>query len=196
MNTNSERKAGAGLAAVPCSPFFVIDVESVGLHGEGFAVAGGVYLPNGAAQWEFRLACPIDECAGDDDDRKWVKENVPAMEETHRSPKAMRDEFWRQWMKAKAGGAVMAAECQWPVEAGFVKACIADDPSRKWEGPYPLHEIASYLAAAGLDPMAKYDRTPSEMPMHDPLADARQSARLLSEALARMGNELSGATAP
>ena len=50
MNTNSERKAGAGLAAVPCSPFFVIDVESVGLHGEGFAVAGGVYLRNGAAQ--------------------------------------------------------------------------------------------------------------------------------------------------
>lgn len=168
------------------SSFFVIDVESVGLHGEGFAVAGGVYLPNGAVQWEFRLACPIDECAGDDDDRKWVKNNIPAIEETHRSPKSMRDEFWRQWMKAKAGGAVMAAECLWPVEAGFVKACIADDRARKWDGPYPLHEIASYLAAAGLDPMAKYPRNPSEMPMHDPLADARQSARLLSEAIATL----------
>ena len=189
MNTTTERKTGAALAAVPCSPFFVIDVESVGLHGEGFAVAGGVYLTNGSALWEFRLACPIDECAGDDDDRKWVKDNIPAIEETHRSPKAMRDEFWKQWMRAKRDGAVMAADCQWPVEAGFVKACIADDPARKWEGPYPLHEIASYIAASGLDPMAKYPRTPSEMPMHDPLADARQSARLLSEALARMGND-------
>lgn len=72
----------------PSQPFFVFDVESIGLHGEGFAVAGGVYLPNGVAQWEFRLACPIDECAGDDDDRKWVKENIPAIEETHRSPKS------------------------------------------------------------------------------------------------------------
>lgn len=165
--------------------FFVFDVESVGLHGEGFAVAGGVYL-DGAAQWEFRLAVPIAECAGSDDDRQWVKDNIPTIEETHRSPKAMRDEFWQQWMKAKAGGAVMAANCAWPVEAGFLKACIADDSSRKWEGPYPLHEIASFLIVAGFDPLAKYPRTPSELPIHDPLADARQSARMLATALQRL----------
>ena len=190
MKSECENQSGASLPPRTCSPFFVFDVESVGLHGEGFAVAGGVYLANGAAQWEFRLACPIAECAGSDDDRQWVKDNIPAIEETHRSPRAMRDEFWKQWMKAKAGGAVMAADCAWPVEACFLMRCVNDDrEARKWEGPYPLHEIASYLDAAGLDPMAKYPRTPSEMPMHDPLADARQSARLLSEALARMGNE-------
>lgn len=165
--------------------FFVFDVESVGLHGEAFAIGGGVYLENGAAQWEFRLACPIDECAGDDEDRKWVKENIPAIEETHRVPRAMRDEFWKQWIKAKSQKAEMAADCAWPVEAGLLAQCIKDDPSRKWEGPYPLHEISSYLAAAGLDPMKEYDRTPSEMPKHDPLADARQSARMLSIALSK-----------
>lgn len=164
--------------------FFVFDVESVGLHGEGFTVAGGVYLENGAAQWEFRFSCPIDECEGDADDRKWVKENVPATEHTHRLPQALRNAFWEQWIRAKADGALMAAECLWPVEAGFVARCIKDDiENRKWEGPYPFVEISSVMLAAGMDPMAKYERTPSEMPPHDPLADARQSARLLSEAL-------------
>ncbi len=38
---------------------FIFDVESVGLHGEGFAVAGGVYrAENAAAQSEFRFCCP------------------------------------------------------------------------------------------------------------------------------------------
>ena len=168
------------------SSFFVIDVESIGLHGEGFAVGGGVFLDNGAAQWEFRLSCPSDLCSGTDEDRKWVGENVPEIGVTHRSPKAMRDEFWKLWMKAKAYGAVMAAECLWPVEAGFVRACVADDPSRNWEGPYPFYEISTYMAAAGMEPLALYSREPSELPAHDPLADARQSARLLSIALGKL----------
>ena len=170
------------------SRFFVFDVESVGLHGEGFAVGGGVYV-DGVAQWEFRMACPIAECVGSGEDRQWVKDNVPIIEETHRAPRAMRDEFWRQWTKAKASGAAMAADCAWPVEAGFVKSCIEDDPARKWEGPYPFHEIASYLAASGLDPLAKYARKTSELPVHDPLADARQSARMLATAVARLARQ-------
>lgn len=169
--------------------FFVFDVESVGLHGEGFAVAGGVYLDNGAGQWEFRFACPIDEAEGDHEGRAWVKTNVPTLEVTHRVPVGIRDAFWAEWKKAKAQypDIVMAAECGWPVEARFLCACIDDMPEeRRWEGPYPLHEIASYMAAAGMDPMAKYERTPSETPAHDPLTDARLSARLLSEAIGKI----------
>jgi len=189
MKTENAPQPGL-LAALTGSPFFVFDVESVGLHGEAFAVAGGLYTSSGAALWEFRLSCPLDECHGESDDRQWVKQNVPPIEETHRHPKPMRDEFWRQWEKAKAAGALMAVECGWPVEAGFLAACIRDDlPARRWNGPYPLHEIASYLAASGMDPMATYERTASEQPAHDPLADARLSARLLGEALARMANE-------
>lgn len=163
--------------------FFVFDVESIGLHGEGFAVAGGVYLENGAVQWEFSEACPPEEAKGADSDRAWVKENCPRIEPTCNTPKQVRDAFWREWMKAKAYGAQMAAECQWPVEAGFVRACIADDASRTWDGPYPFHEIASFMAAADMDPMATYERTPSEQPPHSPLADARLSARLLAQAI-------------
>jgi hypothetical protein len=168
--------------------FFVFDVESVGLHGEGFAVAGGVYLENGAAQMEFSFACPIDEAKGDDEGRAWVKKNCPTLEVTHHIPFGIRDAFWKEWMKAKAQDPliVMAAECGWPVEARFLCACVDDaSEERTWKGPYPLHDVASFMVAAGMDPMAKYERTPSEMPEHNPLTDARLSARLLSKALSK-----------
>lgn len=166
--------------------FFVFDVESVDLHGEGFAVGGGVYLENGAAQYEFRFACPIDSAKGDDEGREWVKKNTPVLEVTHHNPLGIRDAFWSEWIKAKTAypGVVMAADCGWPVEARFVCACINDDPvSRRWNGPYPLLEISSVIMAVGKVPLAKYPRTESEKPEHDPMADARQSARLLAEAL-------------
>lgn len=165
--------------------YFIIDVESIGLHGEGFAVAGGVYLENGAAQWEFCLACDPASGSGTKEDRKWVLENVPVIEITHRSPRAVRDAFWLLWMRAKKDGAVMAAECLWPVEARFVEACIQDDHSRNWDGPYPFHEIASVMLAAGMDPMDTYERAESEKPAHNPLSDARLSARLLAEAISK-----------
>lgn len=171
--------------------YFVFDVESIGLHGEGFAVAGGVYLPNGNALWEFAFSCPIDECRGDKDDRQWVKENVPQLAITHRSPKTMRDAFWSKYEEVV--GAVTVAECQWPVEARFMIACIEDDKeNRKWKGPYPFQEIASFISAAGMDPMEKYERTPSELPEHNPLSDSRLSARLLALALSKL-NQRGGA---
>lgn len=185
--TVAEAKSEATLAAPSCSPFFVFDVESIGLHGEGFAVAGGVYIA-GAAQWEFCFCCPMDKAEGLQADRDWVSRNVPVMEETHRDTYGLRLAFWQAWEKAKAGGAEMAAECLWPVEARFLQDCIRDDAQRLPTAPYPCHEISSVMLSAGMNPMATYDRTPSELPRHNPLADARQSARLLSEALARMGN--------
>ncbi len=167
--------------------YFVFDVESIGLHGEAFAVAGGVFLENGTPQWEFQFACPIAECAGSVDDLRWVLENVPALKVTHSLPVGIRQAFWECWEKAKREGATMAAECLWPVEAGFVSRCVADDPeARKWNGPYPFLEISSFLVAAGMDPMATYPRLAREEPAHSPLCDARQSARLLAEALLKL----------
>jgi hypothetical protein len=169
----------------PYQPFFVFDVESIGLHGEGFAVAGGIYI-NGAAQKEFRLSCPAENAQGSESDRKWVSENVPVMEITHRTPKSLREAFWSEWTSAKIAypNILMAGECLWPVEAAFVANCIYQERDlRNWSGPYPFHEIASIMLAAGMDPMAVYERTPSESPAHDPMADARLSARLLSQAI-------------
>lgn len=188
MNTTQD-PAGSRLAPTPGLPFFVFDVESVGLHGEAFAVAGGIYI-NGAAQSEFRFCCPIEEAYGDAEDREWVKANVPVMEITHRNPACVRGAFWVEWEKAKKRypDITMAGECIWPVEAGFVSRCIHEGYGRKWSGPYPFHEIASVMLAAGMDPMATYEREESEKPAHEPLADARQSARLLATALRSLAN--------
>lgn len=168
------------------SRFFVIDVESVGLYGEAFAVACGLYI-DGVCQWESRYACDMEACSGRDSDRKWVRDNVPLLPETHSSPRLMRNAFWKDWLRAADAGAVMAADCAWPVEARFLAACVGDEPEiRNWTGPYPLAEISSYMAAAGMDPMADYSRTASELPKHEPLADVRQSARLLFEAISKI----------
>ncbi len=195
-NTQTPPQAPTVLGATPCSPFFVFDVESVGLHGEGFAVAGGIYI-DGSARSEFRFCCPPSEADGTDDDRAWIAANVPAMEITHLDPGGVREAFWREWVAAKERHPEikMAGECLWPVEATFVVRCIQHRPKeRNWEGPYPFHEIASIMLAAGMDPMATYKRQPSELPAHEPLADARLSARLLAEALRTMANEIEQTT--
>jgi len=75
------------------------------------------------------------------------------------------------------------------VEARFLIQCIEDDHyAREWWGPYPLIDVASLRMAAGLDPLGTEERIEllGELPEHDPLADARQSARLLVDAIGRI----------
>lgn len=172
------------------SLIFVFDCESIGLHGETYAVAGGLYRVTG------ETATPLDEfcyavlpvfAAGRDEDRAWVRQNVPPIAVTHEDRGLMRDHFWIKWDTAKKLGAQMFVECGWPVESRFLAECIFDRMSeRLWEGPYPLHEIASFMAAAGMDPMVKYPRSANELPEHDPMGDARLSARLLCEAFIKL----------
>jgi hypothetical protein len=172
----------------PMKPFFVFDVESIGLHGEGYAVGGGVFFTDGTSDpgFEFTFAANPDLAEGDQSDRDWVRDNIPNLPITHPKPSLIRGHFWTLWLEAKKKypSITMAAECGWPVEANFLARCVQDQKeSRNWQGPYPLHEIASFMEAAGMDPMATYDRLPSEEPKHHPLGDAKQSARLLMQAL-------------
>lgn len=176
-------------------PAFVFDVESIGLHGEGFAVAGCIITGpptslDPGREGEFVFACPPYMAFGNEPDRAWVAANVPPIAVTHTNPKEVRDAFWAEWEKAKAKypGIEMWAECLWPVEAHFVEACVADAPTNRiFAGPYPFHEIATMMTAARMDPMATYERLLDELPKHDPLGDTRQSARLLVEAQGKLG---------
>jgi hypothetical protein len=168
--------------------FLVFDVESVGLHGEGFAVGWVVVDRDGNEVGHGRESCRPELAAGSEAGLEWVRQNIPLRQMVLGvgQVRDVRDAFWAAWTGWKARGAVLAADCGWPVEARFLAACIDDDwVSREWHGPYPLHDIASVRLAAGLDPLATEPRLPSEFPVHDPLADARQSARLLIEALGR-----------
>lgn len=166
--------------------YMVFDVESIGLHGEGWAVGYEVVDSTGVPLDRRRYVCPPATAMGDDEGRVWVAENCPLMVMTDSMPYKIRRAFWRDWLRWKEQGAALVADCAWPVEARFLAACVDDEPEeRRWQGPYPLHELASFMVAAGMDPMATYDRLPGE-PQHDPLGDARQSARLLVQALARL----------
>jgi hypothetical protein len=166
--------------------YMVFDVESIGLHGEGFAVGWVLVTAEGTEIACGREACEPSAAKGTDEDRAWIAANLPRIEPTRTMPAWVRRAFWLAWEAAKAKGAVLVADCAWPVEARFLAACVDDEPAtRKWGGPYPLHDVATARLVAGLDPLAMTERLPSEEPKHCPLADARQSARLWLEAVAR-----------
>lgn len=164
------------------------DAESNGLHGEAFAVGAVLLNPDGSDAETFYARCLID---GPID--PWVRDNVlPALAdapETHATPRAMRDAFW-SWLTARQSEALVVVDCGWPVEAGLLIACVSDDPSRAFKGPYPMHEVASLLFAVGRDPMASYaDRVLSPDALaahrkHHPTDDARVSALCARLALA------------
>lgn len=172
-------------------PIFVFDVESIGLFGESFAVGGVCADWDGKVHFEFLHACRQASAIGDDEDRKWVGNNVPAFNSDliRHNPRWVREAFWVEYLKAKEIGAIMFAECSWPVEAKFLIECIQDDiDSNKWQGPYPFHDIASIMLAAGKSPLGTHPRLPGELPAHNPLCDARQSLRLLLECQALLPN--------
>lgn len=165
--------------------FFVFDVESVGLHGDAFAVGYVVVSPDGTEHDAGCLHVPPGAARGADTDREWVKRNVQVQgPPTARTLAHLRDAFWDAWRRWADQGAWMAADVAWPVEARFLARCVDDANGRDWLGPYPLLDIASVRFARGLDALGTEERREDEQPAHNPLADARQSARLLLEALA------------
>lgn len=164
--------------------FMVFDVESIGLHGDGFAVAWVVVTLDGKRIDEGCLSCDPSLCNGTNESRQWVSESVPSLEITSPTKQHLRNTFWHEWRKWADQGAVLVADCAWPVEANFMSACVKQNhKEREWQGPYPLHDLASVLLAIGSDALAVTDRLPDEYPPHHPLMDARQSARQLIEAL-------------
>jgi len=180
--------------------YFVFDVESVGLHGEpfavGFTVRSGV---DGEEVYAERIVLPFNPDhlqlhngrVPTRADIAWVKEHVVPATSDHineLTPTGMLRKFWLEWKRWESHGAVMAADVPWPVEARFLMecACWAFNVNGKptiQEGPYPILDIATLRFAAGFDPVATESRNGvAERPVHDPLADARQSARLMFEA--------------
>jgi hypothetical protein len=184
----------------------VLDVESIGLHGEGFAVGVHVMdLCTGDVQLEWLASVPTWTAQGTAHDRAWVRDNIPDL--TYGLPNApaahvprgreypslsglgvpmpwdLRREFRHWWedLKVKYPDMMLAADVPYPVETNFLEACYRD--VQKDMGVYPLLDVNSILLATDLTEAEKMDRNPTELPRHNPLADARQSARLLRRAL-------------
>jgi hypothetical protein len=168
--------------------YFVFDVESIGLHGEAYAYGYVVVDERGAEIEAGSAACDPDRASGFSSDRAWVAANCPPLTITHNSPGDVQCEFYESWLRWK-DRAVMVADCPWPVEAKFLLAC-----HRLYGfGVYPLIDVASVVLAAGGDPTATFDRHENELPKHDPLADARQSARVFIEHLGDIADDRAAA---
>lgn len=174
--------------------FFVFDVESVGLHGPPFAVAGGLYQ-SGKRIVEFCFAAKVpDELKNilDPVDVEWVDKNVTEVVYNCDDLQEVRNRFWNMWEACKNAysDVIMAADCCWPVETRFLSDCVRDDKDRNWRGPYPLLDISALLYSLGIDPLQSFERSESEKPAHNPLSDSRQSARLLHMAVDSICNRL------
>lgn len=166
--------------------YMVFDVESVGLHGEAFAAGWVTMGLDGKINSEGISGVSPHKCSGSMDGLQWVMANCVDLDSycTQNGSDLVRMEFWSNWMHAKKLGYVLAADCAWPVEARFLIECVRDDfRMREWEGPYPLIDIASIILAHGDDPLQTFERVPNELPAHNPLNDARQSARILAKYL-------------
>lgn len=177
--------------------FFVFDVESVGLQGHGFAVGWVVIdTATGATVDREMVYCSLQQALHEasESDVVWVQEHVvPALAEGHGvlvpGTLAVRVTFWSAWQRWKERGALLAADCPWPVEARFLMECVRytrvgmGRMAGDFDGPYPLIDVASVRLAKGFDPIVAVERLPDELPVHNPLCDARQSARLLMEAM-------------
>lgn len=180
----------------------VLDVESVGLHGEGLAYAVVILDRDAVVEEAIAIANP-DNCAGERRDFEWLEANVfpwigrmgglefpregerslvmsdpttGALLTLCDSPVSLREAFWSLWVREKQRGTELWADVCWPVESGFLSSCVRARPGRKFEGPYPLRDVATLwdFHVGGSLP-----RLPEELPEHHPLMDARHSARKL-----------------
>lgn len=176
--------------------YFCFDVESVGLYGEGFAV--GYCVSDGEKEIESGIFnCPLHTAKGNTEDNNWVRKNVvPHLPEPNcEYPEEVRYKFWEVLQRYKEEeeykeGLVVLVDCGYPVEYRFLKDCVLVSPeTRKWEVPYPIHEVGTALLLTGQNPLENYERLPNEMPKHNPLADARQSLRLFLECSNYLGTK-------
>src|SRR3990167_7921276 len=113
--------------------YLVFDVESIGLHGEGFAFGFVIISEDGIEMVAEEHGCDPYRADGDLTDYAWVTANVTAPTDCA-SPREVRDLFWKHWDAAKDAGMTLVSDCLWPLEARFLEACIADDPARKGQG--------------------------------------------------------------
>lgn len=164
--------------------YMAFDAESIGLHGDAFAIGFTVTDLNRIVHDEEMYSCSRDLCKGQPSDLEWVNENIPPLKITHKTLIEMRNAFWEKWQYWKKQGAMLVTDCGWPVESNLLTACINDNVvERMWEGPLPMLDISSLLFITGKDPIATRPRFKSELPVHNPLADARQTARILIDLL-------------
>jgi hypothetical protein len=165
------------------------DVESNGLQGDAFAVAGLLIDENRniLTQLVVRTAIlgPVDP---------WVSANVlgpmSSILESAPNAKTMRDEFWAWYLLAKAQADIIVAANPYPVEARFLIDCQNDDVlARGSDHPFPFYDLSSMLYTLGYTTPATRREFVAEAvgqasgDPHNPLWDAQATALAALQAI-------------
>ncbi len=171
--------------------FMIFDVESIGLHGEAWAVGWVLMDSEGEITEEHLVYCDPSLARGRPENYQWVLDNCHWRgykdycdnSEKVDDPGEVCSVFWECWLEAQNNGFHLLADVAWPVEARFLIACIDMYPNlREWKGPFPLLDLSSIVTAQS---NVQLERPSSCMPVHNPLADARFSALELTKYLSR-----------
>ena len=125
------------------------DVESNGLHGAAFSVAGLLMNSDRKTLSQFVARCPI---VGPVD--AWVSENVlgpmESIKDTAPNAHTMRTAFWDWYLEVKARTDIIVAANPYPVEARFLIDCQNDDMlARGFDHPFPYLDLSSMLYTLG-----------------------------------------------
>jgi len=127
-----------------------LDAEPNGLLGQPFAIGAVKTSTPDAGIQVYCGRCPID---GPVD--PWVAENVlPGLADVPETAGSYPDLLadFARWYDRHSPGAIVIAHVAWPVEAGLLRDMITVLGRDPFSGPFPLHEVASLLLAAGADP--------------------------------------------
>jgi len=157
---------------------FSFDCETNGLYGFAFAVGAVVLDKNGKTLDSFTCITETEKVTDE-----WVLKNILSDLLTYNdlrkciSQLRMRNLFWDFWMIHRETS-ICISDFGSPVESGFFRQCIMDNPKRIFLGPYPLHEVETLLISKGVE--SDTDRIKFsglvDMRKHHPLDDAYVSA--------------------
>jgi hypothetical protein len=129
---------------------FSFDAETNGLWGQAFAIGALVYDENGTEIARFVGRLPDTEVTDE-----WVRENVlsqlTAVPVTHSDYESLLADFAKFYLANKADADIVV-HMGVPVESKVLIDMHARRLIGDWDGPYPLHDVAGYLAQAGEDP--------------------------------------------
>lgn len=158
---------------------FVFDVESISLHGSGFAVGAIVLDVYGNEVDRFELL----SLEGKELATSWVQANVlPSLSDmpTCQTDRALRDAFFEFYMKHKETCEIWS-DVNFPVETNFLAEIVMDNiESRMWQMPYPLKDIST-LIDVNIDRVERCGV--KGLRKHNPLDDAIASAYCLLNSL-------------
>jgi len=154
---------------------FIFDVESVSLHGVGFAVGALVLDKDGNELDRFELLSTEGiELAND-----WVKQNV--IPKLFDMPKCdtlleLRNKFYEFYIKHKDTSGIWA-DVAYPVETNFLNQIVQDNlKEREWMMPYPLNDISTIIDVS----INRAETCGIEnLRIHHPLDDCRASVKFL-----------------